>query len=70
MSHNASAYPQGYTDKRLYIDLVINKLLDEQLKEMGEQLRAVQAQTNQLQHQYGKPRSAAPLMAQSPCRPD
>lgn len=59
----------SYNEKRLYLDRVINELLTQQLKEMAERLRAAQAQTNQLQRQYGKPRPAAPLMASSPCHP-
>lgn len=49
MSHN---------DKLLHIDRVLGTEVNNQIKEMVEQLRALQAQTRQLQEQYGKARPA------------
>lgn len=58
MSHNASAYPKGYNDKLLHIDRVLGTEVNNQIKEMVEQLRILQAQTRQLEKQYGKARPA------------
>ncbi|MBE7553166.1 MAG: hypothetical protein HS126_19015 [Anaerolineales bacterium] len=49
MSHN---------DKLLHIDRVLGTEVNNQIKEMVEQLRALQAQTRQLEKQYGKARPA------------
>lgn len=43
-----------HSDKLLLIDRVINELLNKQLAEMAEQMRAAQAQTQALDNQYGK----------------